>query len=79
MIEITSICKKYKKRAPHFTDNLKLDTTGVIARGGIGGGTQIPERLLTDFLMWLSPETREMVGEIGAKATLDFIRHNHQP
>jgi len=74
MIEITSICKIWGKRASHFTDNRKLDTSKVVARGGINGNTQIPDELLTEFLLWLSPETRQMLPLEGVEKTLEFAK-----
>jgi len=74
MLLITDLCKKYGKQAEHFTDNKGVKDRVTTVRGRYNAGTSIPDDLLTDFLIWLSPETRRMVGEIGASATLERIR-----
>lgn len=64
---ITPICVKYGKKPSHFLDNpsiIDLISTYnwvVNITRGRNGGTHIDDRLLAEFYLWLSPETRNMV------------------
>lgn len=65
MINITKYCKKFYKKPAQFLDNyyvkslLTYDNHKVTR--GVRGGTQISKDLLKEFLLWLSPQTKQML------------------
>lgn len=66
MINITTICQKYGKRACHFLDNPRIRqiikdnqyTVNTIA-GRYGGGSWIDDRLYNEFVIWLDKNTHQ--------------------
>lgn len=62
MLNITTICKKYKKLPSAFLDNPRImrhpDFKKVQKSKGYGGCTQLPPSLAPEFYLWLSPQTR---------------------
>jgi len=70
-LNITKICKKYnltaeiKKFPTHFLqlNRCKQHFNEIACKKGVGGGTVIPEHLIPDFFLWLSPTTAQMVRE----------------
>ena len=68
-MNITKICKKYnhtaetKKFPTHFLqlNRCKEFYNEISCKKGVGGGTVIPEHLVPDFFLWLSPTTAQMV------------------
>lgn len=64
---ITPICVKYGKKPSHFLDNPSIinlisNKNYILeVRMGRYGGTHIDDRLLAEFYLWLSPETRQKV------------------
>lgn len=67
MIDITKYCKKFYKKPAQFLDNqyiksLLTPENHKVTRG-VRGGTKIDKSLLTEFLLWLSPQTKQMIVE----------------
>lgn len=65
MINITKYCKKFYKKPAQFLDNeyvksLLTPDNHKVTRG-VRGGTEIHKDLLKEFLLWLSPQTKQML------------------
>lgn len=79
-VNITEICQRFNKYAFHFSDNIdpatgrpfKESLTTVKGRGACT--TITDERVLCEFLLWFSPETRQMLPTQGIEKTLEFAR-----
>jgi hypothetical protein len=78
-INITKICKKYKKQAGHFKDNKRLDSSKMRS-GGVGRNsfTEIHEDLMPQFMLWLSPETRQALFQGGVKAAILIVENKDE-
>lgn len=73
-MNIAQICKNFGKRPLGFTDNAVCKGHKITSRRGRAGFTDIPDELLPEFLLWLSPETRTMLPAEGVEKTLEFAR-----
>lgn len=65
MINITKYCKKFYKKPYQFLDNdhiksLLTPDNHKVTRG-LTGGTKIDKSLIKEFLLWLSPQTKQML------------------
>ena len=72
--DIAQICKNFGKRPLQFTDNAACNGYSIESRRGRNGFTKIPDELLPEFLLWLSPETRQMLPLKGIEETLKFAK-----
>lgn len=65
MINITQYCKKFYKKPAQFLDNQYvkslLATEDYSVVRGVKGGTYLAKKHITEFLLWLSPQTRQMI------------------
>lgn len=65
MKKITEYCKKFNKRPASFLDNpnikLKIPKSEYNIVKGPRGFTEIHEKHLKEFFLWLHPTTRQMV------------------
>ena len=80
MINITPICKKFYKKPASFLDNDNIDQRipkheKNVTRGP-KGFTEIHEKHLQEFFLWLAPITRTMVlNGKSLQSILDFCTH----
>lgn len=78
MLKITDYCKKFNKKPASFMDNprikqlIKPDEHYV--QMGSKGYTLLHEKHTKEFLLWLSPETRQMVLDgVSSEEILDYV------
>lgn len=78
MLKITDYCKKFNKKPASFMDNprikqlIKPDEKHIVM--GANGYTMIHEKYTKEFLLWLSPETRQMVLDgVSSDEILDYV------
>lgn len=65
MINITKYSKKFYKKSAQFLDNqyiksLLTPENHKVSKG-VRGGTWIDKSLIKEFLLWLSPQTKQML------------------
>lgn len=77
---LTEICQRFGKHAFHFADNIDPETErpfkeSLVTKKGRGACTTVNnDRVLCEFLLWLSPETRQMLPVAGLEKTLEFAK-----
>lgn len=66
-MNITPICKRFGRRANHFTDT-KVAQGKFATREGRAGGTVIDDDIVHEFLIWLHPTIRATLARHGIEA-----------
>ena len=65
MTNITPYCKLYKKLPSSFLDNPTIQNMigdgDVVRKKGRYGRTEISDKLLAEFFLWLHPSTRKAI------------------
>jgi len=80
MLNITPICKRFNKLPAHFRDNFEDKSGFGYETVGRTQHTTIDDKLIPDFLLWLSngakgcKEIRQMLARQGIEKTLEFAR-----
>ena len=75
MINITPICKHYNKLASSFlSKKICRGRTDIAVHQGHTGGTKIPNDMVKEFFMWVSPVTRNMIlSGVTAKEVYEIV------